>query len=109
LAVRASGMTSLVHDIEETARLLGVCRATVENLLARGDIPYLKIGSRTLIARATLESFVQAREHYREGRERGGVRCAEGVGQHPEGILAGEDASGRSPDEVAHRNLRQGA
>jgi excisionase family DNA binding protein len=90
-------MIPLVHSEREAALLLGVSHTTVKKLLARGDLPYVKIGARTLIARATLESFLEDREQRRGGCEHGGLRRAPGVGGHAENLLAGADALARFP------------
>ena len=47
-------------SINEVARRLGVCRKTVENLIARKELRAVRIGRRVLIREAAdLESFIR--------------------------------------------------
>lgn len=46
-------------SIMEVYELLGVCRRTVERLIADGKLAKTKIGSRTVIAREEFERFVR--------------------------------------------------
>lgn len=52
------GEPRLLLSPDEAAELLGVGRTTVYQLLRSGELPYGKIGRRTVISRATLEGFV---------------------------------------------------
>lgn len=52
----------LLVDRLEAARLLGVCGNTVGNLIARGELPSLRIGSRRLIDLDDLRRFIAARK-----------------------------------------------
>lgn len=45
-------------SVSETATLLGVSRPTVYQLMHREDFPAFKVGTRTLISRAGLETWV---------------------------------------------------
>lgn len=47
---------------KEAAALLGVCTRTVENLVARKELPCRRIGRRTLIPFAALVQFAK-RDH----------------------------------------------
>ncbi len=53
----------ILLSVEEAAGTLGVHRATVYDLLAKGHLPSVRIGRRRLIARRTLEDFVAQNEH----------------------------------------------
>ena len=55
LAVR--GQTLLV-TVEEAARLLGIGRTTMFELIGSGKVKSIRLGRRRLIARTSLESFV---------------------------------------------------
>jgi excisionase family DNA binding protein len=46
----------------EAARLLSVSLRTIDNLLARHELPYRRIGRRVLISSKALEQFVR-RDH----------------------------------------------
>ncbi|WP_353813861.1 helix-turn-helix domain-containing protein [Agromyces sp. SYSU T00266] len=50
--------TPLLYSPDAAARLLGVGRSTVYELLADGTIPSLKIGRARRIRREALEAFV---------------------------------------------------
>lgn len=50
---------TLLVTVEEAARLLGVGRTTMFELIGRGDIKSVRLGRRRLIARKSLESFVE--------------------------------------------------
>lgn len=51
--------------VTEAAEILGVSRGTVFNMIARGDIPIVKIGRATRVPVAALRSWVE--------RQTGGV------------------------------------
>jgi excisionase family DNA binding protein len=53
----------------ETARALGVCVRTVENLIATKELPARKIGRRTLIPYRALQDFAR-RDHPTAGEVR---------------------------------------
>jgi excisionase family DNA binding protein len=50
---------SLLVTVEEAARLLGVGRTTMFELIGRGEVKSVRLGRRRLIARKSLESFVE--------------------------------------------------
>lgn len=53
--------------VEEAARLIGVARSMLYEMIARGDIQTFKLGRRRLVRVKTLEAFVkrQAQENTR--------------------------------------------
>jgi excisionase family DNA binding protein len=65
---RESG--ALLVDKREAAWLLSVCPRTIDNLIARRELPVRRIGRRVLIPRKALEQFVR-RDHstIRQDRE----------------------------------------
>lgn len=50
----------LAVSTAEAARLLGVSRPTIYQLINRADFPAFKVGARTLISVAGLERWVEA-------------------------------------------------
>lgn len=48
----------LVYSVSEAAELLGIGRSTAYELVARGELPTLSIGSRHLITRPTLTALL---------------------------------------------------
>lgn len=50
---------TLLVTVEEAARLLGVGRTTMFELIGHGDVKSVRLGRRRLIARKSLESFVE--------------------------------------------------
>lgn len=48
----------LLLDVGETARLLNVSERYVRLLYARGDLPLVRLGRRTLVRRADVENIV---------------------------------------------------
>lgn len=50
---------TLLVTIEEAARLLGIGRTTMFELIGRGELKSVRLGRRRLIARRQLESFVE--------------------------------------------------
>ena len=53
------GLQTLLVTVEEAARLLGIGRTTMFELIARGDVKSVRLGRRRLISRKSLESFVE--------------------------------------------------
>ena len=49
---------SLLVTVEEAARLLGIGRTTMFELIGSGDVKSVRLGRRRLIARKSLESFI---------------------------------------------------
>lgn len=54
----------ILLSVEQVARELNVHRATVYDLLAKGQLASVKIGRRRLVARRTLEDFVDSLERF---------------------------------------------
>lgn len=52
------GNRTLLVTVEEAARLLGVGRTTMFELIGNGNVKSVRLGRRRLIARKSLESFV---------------------------------------------------
>jgi excisionase family DNA binding protein len=50
---------TLLVTIEEAARLLGIGRTTMFELIGRGEVKSVRLGRRRLITRRSLESFVE--------------------------------------------------
>ena len=48
----------LLVTVEEAARLLGIGRTTMFELIGSGEIKSIRLGRRRLISRTTLETFV---------------------------------------------------
>ena len=53
-----SNATSILVSQEEAAHLLSVERTTIWRMANRGDLVRVRIGSRALITRASVEAFV---------------------------------------------------
>jgi excisionase family DNA binding protein len=56
--VDASGDRRLVFSVEETAVLLGISRAFAYELVARGEIPSLRLGRRIVVPRVSIDELV---------------------------------------------------
>lgn len=52
-------MDPLLVSVEEAARLLGLGRSAAYELLARGDLPRVKVGRRTLVPVRALSEWVE--------------------------------------------------
>lgn len=50
----------LTLSVEEAAGMLGISRALAYELVRRGELPRLKLGSRVVVPRRALEDFVAA-------------------------------------------------
>jgi excisionase family DNA binding protein len=80
---RSTSMEAL-HSLADVRRILGVSRPTVHRLVRRGDLPVIKVGSRTLIEPADLRDYLAAKKRRR--------------GQHDDGPAANApDNPPRSP------------
>lgn len=55
----SDAIQTLLVTVEEAARLLGIGRTTMFELIARGNVKSVRLGRRRLIARKSLESFVE--------------------------------------------------
>lgn len=60
----------LTYSIPEAAQALGVSDKHLRNLIAAGKMPYIKLGCRLLIRRATLEQLLTEQEQIGIARER---------------------------------------
>ena len=54
----SQGEPAPLVSVEEAARQLGVCRRTIYNLAASGQIRFRKIGARSMVARTEIERIV---------------------------------------------------
>jgi excisionase family DNA binding protein len=48
----------LVWTVEEAGRLLGISRAHAYELVARGDLPHLRLGRRVVIPKHAIEALL---------------------------------------------------
>jgi excisionase family DNA binding protein len=55
---------AILVSVEEAARMLSVCRATLYKLLASGDVQAVRIGRRTLIPVEALKIFAASLPGY---------------------------------------------
>lgn len=49
-----------MYSVIDAAKILGISRSTLYELISAGEIEIVKLGRRTLITRPTLESFVRS-------------------------------------------------
>jgi excisionase family DNA binding protein len=54
--------TKRLYTIAEVQNILGVSRATVYNLIERGDLKRVKIGKAARIARSSVEEYLRCLE-----------------------------------------------
>ena len=60
---QAVGVPPLVYSIAEAAEVLRTSRDSVERLILRGDLSYVRVNKRNkVIPRAALERFIAANE-----------------------------------------------
>lgn len=57
----------LTVDAKGAAELMGICVRTVRKMLAEGELPYVRLGSRVLINVDTLRAYLIAKECVRKG------------------------------------------
>ena len=57
---QSSNQERLVWSVEEAGRRLGISRAHAYELVARGDLPHLRLGRRLVIPKQALESLLAA-------------------------------------------------
>ena len=55
---QALPVQAMALSIEESARVIGIARATLYEIVARGEIESFKLGRRRLILTKTLESYI---------------------------------------------------
>lgn len=58
----AAGLTPLLVSISDAAKLLSISRGSFYRLMKRGELPYVRIGDRPLIAVDALKRFISVRE-----------------------------------------------
>ena len=51
-------MSNTMHSVEQALKLLGIKRTKFYNLLNSGAIKAIKIGQRTLVPQASIDSFL---------------------------------------------------
>jgi excisionase family DNA binding protein len=54
----AAGNERLVYSVAEAGALLGISRAFAYELVARGELPVIRLGRRRLVPKAALIAFV---------------------------------------------------
>lgn len=59
------GAATMLVDKREAARLLDVSPGTVNNLISRGQLGSIKIGTRRLIERAEILAFIERNKEVR--------------------------------------------
>lgn len=57
-SLRVERDTALVLTVEEAGRLLGISRGLAYELVARGELPHLRLGRRIVIPRTALEALL---------------------------------------------------
>lgn len=56
--VDAGPVSPMLVSTQEAAHLLGIHPRTVYRMLADGELPYIKLGRRTLLSVVSLESWI---------------------------------------------------
>jgi excisionase family DNA binding protein len=54
------GQERLVYTVAEAGELLGISRAFAYELLARGELPVIRLGRRRLVPKVALLSLIEA-------------------------------------------------
>src|ERR1700722_4151026 len=57
-AVSAGNEERLVYSVAEAGALLGISRAFAYELVARGELPVIRLGRRRLVPKAALMAFI---------------------------------------------------
>ena len=57
-----SNQEQLVWSVEEAGRRLGISRAHAYELVARGELPHLRLGRRVVVPKRALEEFLATAE-----------------------------------------------
>ena len=52
------GQDRLVWTVEETGRLLGISRAHAYELVARGELPHLRLGRRVVVPKRAIDALL---------------------------------------------------
>jgi excisionase family DNA binding protein len=66
-AASAAGEGRLVYSVAEAGALLGISRAFAYELVARGQLPVIRLGRRRLVPKAALASAEPAAQTAGEG------------------------------------------
>lgn len=53
------GQDKLTYSVPETAKLLGISRALAYELVARNQLPAIRLGRRLLVPRHAIETLLQ--------------------------------------------------
>lgn len=57
-----AGLSPLLDDAETTCRALGgISRRQLDYMVARGDLPVVKVGRRSMFRRSDVEAYVASR------------------------------------------------
>jgi excisionase family DNA binding protein len=56
----AAGEERLIYSVAEAGALLGISRAFAYELVARGELPVIRLGRRRLVPKATLNALAGA-------------------------------------------------
>lgn len=49
----------ILYSVPEAARLMSIGRSTLYQLMANGELPSVKIGTRRLVARNSIDAYVE--------------------------------------------------
>ncbi len=60
MSVNGSGAERLVWTVEEAGRLLGMSRAHAYELVARGELPHLRLGRRVVVPKSAIEALLSS-------------------------------------------------
>jgi excisionase family DNA binding protein len=60
LTAATTAQGRLVYSVEEAGRLLGISRAFAYELVARGELPAIKLGRRRLVPKAALSALLES-------------------------------------------------
>jgi excisionase family DNA binding protein len=71
---RKQGSTDYLMSVEELRRFLGIGRTYAYCMLARGEMPTVRLGRALRVRRSEVERYVE--EHTRRRRSRGGADAA---------------------------------
>jgi excisionase family DNA binding protein len=69
---RASSCARLAYTVAEAAAASGIGRTTLYGLMGSGELPFVKLGKRTLVRHTDLEKLLQS--HLVPARSRSGAR-----------------------------------
>jgi excisionase family DNA binding protein len=63
-AARVCGEDRLVYTVAEAGALLGISRAFAYELVARGELPVIRLGRRRLVPKVALVALVEAQSSH---------------------------------------------